>query len=86
MTALPALAQKVVEWAVIAALVGVVGYLIGNSDAAKMRAEIDALRADHNRLEGQVKDLSADFKPLPSRVLTLEVQAQSERDMKGDAK
>lgn len=51
MTALQGLGQKIAEWAVIAALVGVIGYLVGNSDAMRMRAEIDALRADVNRHE-----------------------------------
>ncbi len=48
---LKSLVQKILEWAVVAALVGVIGYLVGNSEAMMMRAEIDRLRADVDRHE-----------------------------------
>ncbi len=47
--------QKVVEWAVVAALVGVIGYLIGNSDAMEMKSRIDALERQLNGLEMRVE-------------------------------
>ena len=59
MTALNGLGQKIMEWAVIAALVGVVGYLIGNNDAMTMRAEIDRLRERETALEGRVERVEA---------------------------
>ncbi len=51
MTDIKALGQKVLEWAVIAVLVGAIGYLVGNSEAARMTAEIERLRADVDRHE-----------------------------------
>lgn len=88
MSALGNLREKAVEWAVMAALVGVIGYLVGNSDATMMRAEIDRLKAEELRHEAAIGDLNNDIDNLGPRVLTLEVQAANARDdrMKGEAK
>ena len=86
--ALANLREKIVEWAVMAALVGVIGYLIGNSDATMMRVEIDRLTADNARQEAEIAAQSNRYDDLAPRVLTLEVQAKAEREerLKGDAK
>lgn len=88
MSALANLREKIVEWAVMAALVGVIGYLIGNSDATTMRGEIDLLKAENVRLEADLNALTNDYDNLAPRVLTLEVQATTGREerMKVDAK
>jgi hypothetical protein len=73
------LGQKIVEWAVIASLVGIVGYLIGNSEATTMKLENDRQSADIVRLQKEVAELEA----LAPRVLTLEIEARSQ-SRKGD--
>lgn len=82
------LGQKVFEKLAIMALLLVVGYLIGNSDRAEMKAENDRQRSDISRLDDEVKALRADQDNLAPRVLTLEVQGETALagQMKGDRK
>jgi hypothetical protein len=82
MTILQGLGQKILEWVVIGALVGVIGYLIGNSDAMTMKAEIERLRENDTRQDREIIELEK----LGARVERLDAQVEIERDMrrKGD--
>lgn len=84
MSALANLREKILEWAVLGALVGVIGYLIGNSDATTLKAEITTLRAENARQEETIAAHETKIDNLAPRVLTLEVQ-DAER-MKGERK
>jgi hypothetical protein len=72
--------QKIVEWAVVAALVGVIGYLIGNSEATMMKAEIAALSRDNSRHESEIAALEARLRILEPRVQRLDTLSEVERE------
>lgn len=74
MSALANLRDKIIEWAVLGALVGVIGYLIGNNDATTLKAEVNVLRAENVRQEAAIAAHDAKIENLAPRVLTLEVQ------------
>ncbi len=84
MTILQGLGQKILEWVVIGALVGVIGYLIGNSDAMTMQAEIERLRENDKRQDEEIGELEK----LGARVERIDAQVEIEREMrrKGDEK
>jgi hypothetical protein len=69
---------------VIGALVGVIGYLIGNSDAMTMQAEIERLRENDKRQDEEIGELEK----LGARVERIDAQVEIEREMrrKGDEK
>lgn len=71
--------QKIVEWAVVAALVGVIGYLIGNSEATMMKAEIAALSRDNARHEREIAALETRFSTLEPRVQRLDTLSEVEQ-------
>jgi hypothetical protein len=81
--ALDGLGQKIIEWAVVACLVGVIGYLVGNSDATVMKAEISGLKATVERHEREIVALEA----LRPRVERLDARIEMEREerLKGDS-
>jgi hypothetical protein len=60
----------------------VIGYLIGNSDAMTMKAEIERLRENDTRQDREIIELEK----LGARVERLDAQVEIERDMrrKGD--
>lgn len=84
---LAGLREKIVEWAVMGALVGVIGYLIGNSDATTMQGQINELKKDNARIERDYVALSARVAVLEPRVERLVTLSELERErMKGDGK
>lgn len=71
--------QKIVEWAVVAALVGVIGYLIGNNDAMMMKAEIATLSRDNSRHEREIAALEARIAVLEPRLERLDTLSEVEQ-------
>ena len=78
------LGQKIVEWAVIAALVGVIGYLIGNSDAMTMKAAIDRHGETNARHEREIAALEARLDILAPRVERLDTLSEMERERRSE--
>lgn len=72
--------QKIVEWAVLAALVGVIGYLIGNNDAMMMKAAIERQTETNARHEREIKALEAQLDALAPRVERLDVLSELEQE------
>ncbi len=76
------LGQKIMEWAVIAALVGVIGYLIGNNDAMVMKAAIDRQTEALARHEREILALEARLNVLEPRVERLITVSEIEREQR----
>lgn len=71
--------QKIAEWAVIAALVGVIGYLIGNSDAMTMKAQIDRNADTLVRHEREIEALERRWESIAPRIERLDALSEMER-------
>lgn len=71
--------QKIVEWAVLAALVGVIGYLIGNNDAMMMKAEIATLSRDNLRHEREIAALEGRLAVVEPRIERLDTLSEVEQ-------
>lgn len=82
--ALQGIGQKIVEWAVIAALVGVIGYLIGNSDAMTMKAQIERHAETAVRHERELVALEARVAVLEPRVERLVTLSELERERRSE--
>jgi len=78
------LGQKIVEWAAIAALVGVIGYLIGNNDAMMMKGQIDRLVEATARQEREITALEARVVVLEPRVERLVTLSELERERRSE--
>ena len=78
------LGQKIVEWAVIAALVGVIGYLIGNSDAMTMSAAIERQGETIARHEREITALETRLTLMAARVERLDARDEFARQMQKD--
>lgn len=74
--------QKIVEWAVVAALVGVIGYLIGNNDAMMMKAAIERQAEALARHERDIVALEARLAVLEPRVERLVTVSEIEREQR----
>ena len=78
------LGQKIVEWAAIAALVGVIGYLIGNNDAMTMKGQIERLVDATARQEREIATLEARVAVLEPRVERLVTLSELERERRSE--
>lgn len=78
------LGQKIVEWAVVAALVGVIGYLIGNSDAMTMSAAIERQGETIARHEREITALETRITLMGARVERLDARDELTRQMRRD--
>jgi hypothetical protein len=78
--------QKIVEWAAVAALVGVIGYLIGNNDAMMMKAAVDRQSEAFARHEREILALEARIAVLEPRVERLVTLSEMEREQRRLAK
>ena len=76
-----ALGQKIVEWAVVAALVGVIGYLIGNNDAMEMKAANERAAESIARHERHITALETRITLMASRVERLDARDEFARQM-----
>jgi hypothetical protein len=74
--------QKIVEWVVVAALVGVIGYLIGNNDAMMMKAAIERQAEALARHERDIVALEARLAVLEPRVERLVTVSEIEREQR----
>lgn len=72
--------QKIVEWAAVAALVGVIGYLIGNNDAMMMKAANERQAEALARHERELVALEARIAVLEPRVERLVTLSEIERE------
>jgi len=74
------LGQKIAEWAVIAALMAVIGYLVGNSDAMTMKAAIERHAETNVRHERQIEALRLKLDALVPRVERLDTLSEIDRE------